>query len=595
SPPLKSDSLRLGALLSRPKAAGSGWLSGTRDLYLMAYSDIEFHGMKMGRLVFGRRLSHQFLTGLNLDDATDVMVYYGGRLLATTDTSTALPFVDPGKIFTEIEARGDIYIWTDEEHDRAIGFTALRNIENVEVAAIGWTAAQSPANVIVEAIQNILYYFGIPLFALVIFAALILGFWIEKPIRSLSKTMERIRTTGDLSERAVVSGGGEIASMSQSFNQMLEQLAKQHEELSTFRTMIMTMREGVVIEDQDHRVVYMNPQMLELLGKEGHESGWQEYEFELRRMITAKNHRGEDENGFTPEEVEWQKPNGKRIQALRTSGKLKDPHGRMIGVLSTFVDVTERNDLEIELIETSRMAFLGLYSQGIMHNINGPLNTIIGFSSLLNKRPEVSELSERIYNDAQRIAEQINILGRRWHRTGHQQTELLNMNDIIEDELKFLEADLFYKHNVEKNFNLDAKLPLIAGRYGDFSHAFLNIISNALDAMLESPLHQLTITTKADDKEVSIEVSDTGIGINSENVNRIFVPFFSTKRRNLKEGIPSGAGLGLPIARKILEPYNAQFEVESELGKGTTMRIRFPRDAQKLTVRQNEAEAGIVN
>jgi len=594
-PAMTLDSLKLNPILVSAESSGSGWLSGPRNLMLAAYSDIEIDGKKRGRLVFGRRLTYHFLTALNLDDEADVMVYYGGRLLATTDTTTTLPFADPGKIFTDIEARNDIYIWADEENDRSIGFKALRNMEAIDVAAIGWTSAQSPASVIVDTIENILYFFGLPLLALVILAALILGTWIERPIRALSRTMERIRKTGDLSERALVSGGGEIASMSQSFNQMLEQLAKQHEELSTFRTMILTMREGVVIENQDHQVVYMNPQMLEMLGMENHEAGWQEYDFELRTMITAKNHRSEDQHGFTLEEVEWQRPDGKPIQALRTSGKLEDPLGRLVGVLSTFVDVTERNDLEIELIETSRMAFLGLYTQGIMHNINGPLGTIIGFSSLLKNRDDGEEAAERIYVDAQRIAEQISILGKRWHRTGQQQNELLNINDIIEDELKFLEADLFYKHNVQKNFNLDQNLPMFEGRYGDFSHAFLNIINNALDAMIDSPLHELTITTKADKNEVVVEVKDTGVGISPENISRIFVPFFSTKQRDMKEGIPSGAGLGLPIARKILEPYDTRFEVQSALGQGTTISIHIPLKQDPLLEQQIEQEAEIVN
>lgn len=594
NPTQYSKSSLLEPLLSAAEREKAGWVSTPQDLWLVAEADIGKGSKPLGTLVFGRRLSHRFLLDTKNNKDSDLMVYYGGRLLATTDTTSSLPYVDPTEIFSQLISRSSTYIYEGSNADPVIGFRELQDLHGTAIAALGWSSMQSPAGFMRDSINQVLLFFGVPLLALVLSAALILGLWIERPIRTLSNTMAEVSRTGDLSRRAPVVGGGEISSMSRSFNQMLSQLAMHQEELLTFQTMILAMKEGVLIENPDHRVVYMNPRMEELLGIDYAELTCDESSMRPAEMITSKGRRMEDERGFSTEEVEWIRPDGHRIQALKTSGRLEDHKGHSLGTLSTFVDITEKNDLEIELIETSRMAFLGLYSQGIIHNISGPLNSILGFSSLLSKEHPDSEIPQRINGDAQRMAEQISSLGCRWHRTGNHTEELLNINEIIQDEVKFLEADLFYKHNVEKQFDFDPHLPLIRGKYGDFSHAILNIIINAIDALLESPLHVLAVRTKHDNEEIRVEIQDSGVGIPPDNLNKIFLPFFSTKRRDLKDGIPCGAGLGLAIARKVLEPYDVQFEVESEVGRGTLMTLRIPYTQAKQQIERNQAEIEVL-
>jgi PAS domain S-box-containing protein len=569
SPLLKLDSL--------PDSIASGWITTPHDLYLTARSQVlTSNSRQIGILVFGRRLTHSFLRSIHTDDHSNLLVYYGGRPLATTDTSNVMLKIDPGEIFSEMVSRDGTYLFEAHDQDRLIGFRGLKNMDGVEVAAVGWYPSLSPARFVKEVVDQILLYFGIPLLAIVLLAALILGLWIERPIRTLSKTMEGISETKDLSQRVPVAGGGEISSMSNSFNRMLQQLSEQHNELLTFRTMILAMKEGVIVENARQEVVYMNPRMEEILGISWESDEYRALPFKLEGLITAKGSHIEGATGFSTEEVEWIRPDGRRIQALKTSGRLEDPLGNETGVLSTFVDVTERNDLEMELIEASRMAFLGLYSQGIIHNLNSPLNSIIGFSSLMRRNAPDAEFPQRITDDAKRIADQISILGRRWRRTGTSSHEALNLNEIIQDELQFLDADLFYKHNVNKHFELDPDLPTIQGVYGDFSHALLNIIVNAIDALLESPNHELTVRTSHDEFEIRLEIEDTGVGISQEDLNKIFIPFYSTKRRNRDDGIPSGAGLGLSIARKVLEPYGVRFAVHSELGEGTRLTLHIP-------------------
>jgi PAS domain S-box-containing protein len=573
----------------------AGILSTPQSLYILAKSDITADGMKVGKLIFGRKISHRFLLDIRNRRDQDLMVYYGGRLLATTDTTGIFLQVDPSEIFTELIESHTTYLYYLSEKDQYIGFQAIRNADGIDVAALGWTSANTPAGIIQESINKTLLFFGIPLLLLIAMAALTLGIWIEHPIRTLSKTMVSIRQTGDLSQRVPVIGGGEIASMSISFNQMLEQLSRQREELLTFRTMILAMKEGVLIEDADHRVTFMNPRMEELLGWSAGtaEKEWKpirisEMILRKQRAFPATTTNPDAGSGFSTEEVEWIRPDGRRIQALRTSCRLEDPSGKFVGTLSTFVDITERNDLELELIQASRMAFLGVYFQGILHNLNGPLNSILGFSTLLTRSNPDAEIPARILQDSQRMMELITSIGRRWRRTGDSRLEWLDLNEILREELRFLEADLFFKHNVQKHLSLDEQLPKVYGVYGDYSHAFINILINSIEALAESAVHDLYIRSYRSDEEIILEIEDTGIGIKPEEINLVFLPFFSSKNRNRKDGIPSGAGLGLPIARKVLEPYGVKFEIRSEPRKGTCMTLRIPLSRTPL---QNENSA----
>jgi signal transduction histidine kinase len=585
----------LDTLLASTDSLRYGLFSTSRDLYLLARSDIVTSEKVLGTLVFGRRLSHAFLMEIKAGRVSDLTIYYGARLLATTDTSNTFLQIDPAEVFTHLEQRHDSYLYYAQDQDRVIGFRPLRNVHGLEVAALGWVSPHTRVALVKDEINRLLLFFGLPLLATVLLAAFVLGIWIERPIRSLSKTMEEISRTGNLNRLVPVSGGGEISSMSHSFNQMLKQLALQRDELLTFRTMILAMKEGVLIENTRREVTYMNPRMEELLGVRFEPPRAGEEPLTLAERITFKRQIMEDKRGFSTEEVEWYCPDGNRVQSLKTTGRLEDPSGQVIGILSTFVDLTERNELELELIQASRMAFLGVYSQGIIHNLNGPLNTIMGFSSLLCRNHPDAEIPARINEDALRMSELINSLGRRWRRTGESRMEQLNINEIIREEINFLEADLFFKHNVDKTLELDANLPLVWGVYGDFSHALLNVLINAVEALTDSLIHKLRVRTRVLRNEICVEIEDTGVGIPPEDLDHIFLPFFSTKGRDRKDGIPSGAGLGLPIARKVLEPYSVRFLVQSEERRGTTMIIRIPLEPHEIVSQASakECEVGL--
>lgn len=156
--------------------------------------------------------------------------------------------------------------------------------------------------------------------------------------------------------------------------------------------------------------------------------------------------------------------------------------------------------------------------------------------------------------------------------------EVLNLCSVMEQELEFMMANMFFKHKVEKEFDLQRELPVIYGLYSDFSQIFTNIIKNALDAMYATEKKKLDISITADIEYIHIKVKDSGKGIPPENRDKIFEPFFTTKP-GLTESAgdePTGTGIGLESVRSLLKPYQADIDFDSQVGEGTEFRISIP-------------------
>jgi signal transduction histidine kinase len=161
----------------------------------------------------------------------------------------------------------------------------------------------------------------------------------------------------------------------------------------------------------------------------------------------------------------------------------------------------------------------------------------------------------------------------------------INLNQLLVEELNFLNADLVFKHRIHKEYKFDPSLPIVRGVYSDFSQALLNIIKNALDAMYDVPNKRLSVKTEtASAGDVLIQVGDSGCGIPEEHLPQIFDPFFTTKPAsvNRDEAQPTGTGLGLSSAYQLLKKYNARIEVDSKIGQGTTFNIYIPASATKI-------------
>jgi PAS domain S-box-containing protein len=249
-----------------------------------------------------------------------------------------------------------------------------------------------------------------------------------------------------------------------------------------------------------------------------------------------------------------------------------DANGEVIGSVHITKDITERKQMEQQLIITGRLASIGELASGIAHELNNPLTSVIGFSQLLLDKDIADDVKrdvEIICSEAQRSAEVVkNLLA--FARKHAPVKQLTSINSIIEKVLE-LRA---YEHkvtNVQVNINFAPDLPEILVDHFQMQQVFLNIIINAEHFMIEAHSRgTLAIITGRVDETIRVIFSDDGPGIDSENLGHVFDPFFTTKE------VGKGTGLGLSICHGVITEHGGRIYVESEPGKGTTFIVELP-------------------
>jgi hypothetical protein len=143
----------------------------------------------------------------------------------------------------------------------------------------------------------------------------------------------------------------------------------------------------------------------------------------------------------------------------------------------------------------------------------------------------------------------------------------LGVNKLLDDTLQLLEPQM-RRSKIEIVRDYAAQIPMIVGNAGKLQQVLTNLILNTRDAMFDGG--RITLETSFAEDEVVIVVTDTGDGIASENLKKIYDPFFTTK------GVGSGTGLGLAVSYGIVQEHSGTIEAQSELGSGTSFRLAFP-------------------
>jgi signal transduction histidine kinase len=257
----------------------------------------------------------------------------------------------------------------------------------------------------------------------------------------------------------------------------------------------------------------------------------------------------------------------------------------------------KEREMQIELMQHSKLASIGMLAAGIAHNVNVPLQGISNHIELLKMTREDVPYLDSMLEQVQRISAIINNMLYKSRQEQNTNKQHVDLNQLLAEELRFLDADLTFKHDFQKNYEFDPNLPKIYGIYSDFSQGLLNIVKNAIDAMHSAEVKQLGVKTKAlEDGQILVEVQDSGQGIPQKILDKIFDPFFTTKppAGEQKEHEPTGTGLGLSTTYQLLKKYDARFDIDSEMGQGTTFRIFLnanggkPQDTADTIVQQAE-------
>ncbi len=251
---------------------------------------------------------------------------------------------------------------------------------------------------------------------------------------------------------------------------------------------------------------------------------------------------------------------------------LIDAVGRQVALLAErHAAESERERLQVQLRHADRLATIGQLSAGIAHELNEPLSNVLGFAQLVARR---SDLTEQVAADIARI-EKAALHAREvirklmlFARQSPPQTGSMDLNELAEDGLYFLEGRCT-KGGIALRRELAADIPLISADAGQLLQVLINLVVNAIQAMPHGGT--MTIRTSFDTEQVTLEVSDTGIGISEEVRRKVFLPFFTTK------DVDQGTGLGLAVVHGIVTAHGGTVEVDSKVGVGSTFRVRLPR------------------
>ena len=230
----------------------------------------------------------------------------------------------------------------------------------------------------------------------------------------------------------------------------------------------------------------------------------------------------------------------------------------------------EKVDLQSQLRQADRLATIGQLAAGVAHELNEPLNSILGFAELIKTHPslprEIEDDTKKIINAsfyASDIVKKL-LLFAREIAAGK---TTININKNIEDGMYFIESRCA-KENIDLRYNLSEGIPETRVDPGQINQVIVNLAVNAIQAMQGGGT--LTISTDADDVLIYIIVEDTGAGMPKEIIEQIFLPFFTTK------DIGEGTGLGLAVIHGIITSHGGSISVSSEVNVGSKFVVKLP-------------------
>jgi signal transduction histidine kinase len=464
-----------------------------------------------------------------------------------------------------------------------------------------------------------------------------------RPVKTLVQATERV-ASGDLSHVVKVNTRDEIGTLASSFNRMTTSLKESREKIEEYnRTLEKKVKErtaelekttrllqveydrleaivntpnlGIVIEDKECNIRFMNKFLIEIFGNQVGEKCYEKFKDRKDKcpVCPIDEILIKGKKTFTYFDQDTQ---GHHYEM--SANLFQDERGESY-VLETLSDITEQKKLEqqveeytsnlektnreledalkslketqVQLIQVEKMAAVGQLAAGVAHELNNPLGGILGYSQFALEKIGQKRISEFTPEDTSTFLQYLTDIEQQTKRcrsiiqsllkfsraSRKEEFEPTDLNSVMEETLKFT------KHQMEKNKvnlvqNPAATLPRINGHPGQLQQVFTNLVLNAVQAMPDGGT--LTVAGRIGEgaKTVDISFSDTGVGISQKNVDKIFEPFFTSKK------VGEGTGLGLSVSYGLIKNHGGEIEVKSEMGRGTTFTVILP-------VAQEEAAA----
>jgi signal transduction histidine kinase/HAMP domain-containing protein len=456
-----------------------------------------------------------------------------------------------------------------------------------------------------------------------------------KPVKRLVYATERV-ASGNFSQMVNVTTKDEIGTLASSFNRMIASLQESRQKIEEYnRTLERKVRErtaelekttrllqveydrleaiinspnlGIVIEDMDCNIRFMNKFLIETFGNQIGEKCYRKFKDRDRKCPVCpideilvkgkKTFTYLDQDAF-----------GHHYEL--SASLFQDEKGEQY-ILETMRDVTAQKKLEtqvqeytrnlektnrelesalkslketqVQLIQVEKMAAVGQLAAGVAHELNNPLGGILGYSQFalekINQKPsgqfgpqdtaDFLQYLQDIEQQTKRCRSIIQNLLKFSRSSRKEEFESTDLNQVVNETLTFT------RHQVERSkvhlsLNLQENLPPISGHPSQLQQVFTNLILNAVQAMPQGGSLTISTVLRQDEDKIHVSFADTGQGIARENLDKIFEPFFSTKK------VGEGTGLGLSVSYGLIRNHGGEIKVTSEAGRGTVFTVVLP-------------------
>jgi len=345
------------------------------------------------------------------------------------------------------------------------------------------------------------------------------------------------------------------------------------------REILEMLPEGVILLRLDGTIRSSNERMAELAGTDAVALMGRP----IDEIFEAPPLDRDDPSG--ERELRLLRPAGEAIPVSVNVAPLHDEHGFALGKVLVVRDLREVISLRSRLIASGRLAAVGQLAAGIAHEINNPIAYVRSNLNLFGEhwgtvktRLEALDpdpiVEKTLVDGCEMIREADEGLGRvasivrdvsGFSKNVRSGVENADINELLDTTMRIARPQVSRRARVEKQFGT---LPLLRCLAQELIQVFLNLLLNAAHSM-KTPGTIRVVTEHADDS-ISIRVVDDGCGMDAATLEQIFTPFFTT------QPVGEGTGLGLSISRQIISRHGGEIDVESEPGRGTTVRIRLP-------------------
>jgi two-component system NtrC family sensor kinase len=288
---------------------------------------------------------------------------------------------------------------------------------------------------------------------------------------------------------------------------------------------------------------------------------------EIMKMMRSPEYGGVGKLRSYP--MVYVRRDGGIVEGNLSAAIIYDARGKAVASVGIFIDLEERLEMERklrqtqeQLLQSEKLAAMGRLTSQIAHELN-TLELVKTEIPPENKRRKILDMA---LSETVRLSEMLRKM-LSFSKPDEEEKQPTNINTIL-DEILLLHEKQLREYSIRISPSLAEDLNMVKASKNQLRQVFLNIISNARDAMPEGGT--LSVTTRAEGGNVHVEISDTGMGIRKENLNKIFDSFFTTKD-NIKD-----VGLGLSVCYGFIKDHGGDIKVESEWGSGATFTIILP-------------------